>query len=104
MARISGVDLPREKRADIGLTYVYGIGRASALSILGKAGIDGSIRVKDRSVAWGGRPPCSQNARDETALARVKSASWRARDGRVKAMRAVEAHPAQAGESVTGRG
>ncbi|MEO6308452.1 MAG: 30S ribosomal protein S13 [Nitrospiraceae bacterium] len=49
MARISGVDLPREKRADIGLTYVYGIGRASALSILSKAGIDGAIRVKDLS-------------------------------------------------------
>jgi len=49
MARISGVDLPTEKRADIGLTYVYGIGRASALSILSKAGIDGSIRVKDLS-------------------------------------------------------
>jgi small subunit ribosomal protein S13 len=49
MARISGVDLPREKRVDIGLTYVYGIGRTSALSILEKAGIDGSIRVKDLS-------------------------------------------------------
>jgi small subunit ribosomal protein S13 len=49
MARISGVDLPREKRVDIGLTYVFGIGRASALSILSKAGIDGSIRVKDLS-------------------------------------------------------
>lgn len=49
MARISGVDLPREKRVDIGLTYVYGIGRASAISILRKAGIDGAIRVKDLS-------------------------------------------------------
>jgi small subunit ribosomal protein S13 len=49
MARISGVDLPREKRTDIGLTYVYGIGRTSALSILAKAGVDGSIRVKDLS-------------------------------------------------------
>ena len=49
MARISGVDLPREKRADIGLTYVYGIGRAGALAILEKAGIDGAIRVKDLS-------------------------------------------------------
>jgi small subunit ribosomal protein S13 len=49
MARIAGVDLPRDKRADIGLTYVYGIGRASALSILGMAGIDGAIRVKDLS-------------------------------------------------------
>jgi small subunit ribosomal protein S13 len=49
MARISGVDLPREKRVDIGLTYVYGIGRASALAILSKAGVDGAIRVKDLS-------------------------------------------------------
>lgn len=47
MARISGVDLPREKRADIGLTYVFGIGRTSAIDILKKAGIDGAIRVKD---------------------------------------------------------
>jgi small subunit ribosomal protein S13 len=47
MARIAGVDLPKDKRADIGLTYVYGIGRAAALEILDKAGIDGSIRVKD---------------------------------------------------------
>ena len=38
MARIAGVDLPKDKRADIGLTYVYGIGRAAALEILGKAG------------------------------------------------------------------
>ncbi|MCG3778982.1 MAG: 30S ribosomal protein S13 [Nitrospira sp.] len=47
MARISGVDLPKDKRVDIGLTYVYGIGRAAALKILGKARIDGAIRVKD---------------------------------------------------------
>ena len=49
MARIAGVDLPREKRVDIGLTYIFGIGRASALQILTKAGVDGSIRVKDLS-------------------------------------------------------
>ncbi len=49
MARISGVDLPKDKRIDIGLTYVFGIGRAAALAILKKAGIDGSIRVKDVS-------------------------------------------------------
>lgn len=49
MARIAGVDLPRDKRTDIGLTYIYGIGRASALQILKKAGIDGAIRVKDLS-------------------------------------------------------
>jgi small subunit ribosomal protein S13 len=47
MARISGIDLPREKRADIGLTYIFGIGRATAVQILKKAGVEGSIRVKD---------------------------------------------------------
>lgn len=47
MARIAGVDLPREKRIDVGLTYIYGIGRATAGQILKKAGVDGSIRVKD---------------------------------------------------------
>ena len=49
MARIAGVDLPRDKRIDIGLTYIYGIGRPSANAILEKAGIDPSIRVKDLS-------------------------------------------------------
>jgi small subunit ribosomal protein S13 len=49
MARIAGVDLPRDKRTDVGLTYIYGIGRTSALQILKKAGVDGAIRVKDLS-------------------------------------------------------
>lgn len=47
MARIAGIDLPREKRIEIGLTYIYGIGRKSALDILKKAEIDPDIRVKD---------------------------------------------------------
>ena len=47
MARISGVDLPRDKRIEIGLTYIYGIGRKSVKDILVKAGIDPDIRVKD---------------------------------------------------------
>ena len=47
MARIAGIDLPREKRIEIGLTYIYGIGRTSANEILAKAGIDPDIRVKD---------------------------------------------------------
>jgi len=47
MARIAGVDLPREKRIDIGLTYIYGIGRHTASLILSEAGIDPSVRVKD---------------------------------------------------------
>lgn len=49
MARIAGVDLPRGKRTDIGLTYIYGIGRAAATQILKEAGVDGAIRVKDLS-------------------------------------------------------
>lgn len=47
MARIAGIDLPREKRIEIGLTYIYGIGRKSAQDILKEAGVDGDIRVKD---------------------------------------------------------
>jgi small subunit ribosomal protein S13 len=47
MARIAGVDLPREKRVEIGLTYVYGIGRSSADKILEKTGINPDTRVKD---------------------------------------------------------
>ena len=47
MARISGVDLPREKRVDIGLTYIYGIGRASSNRILADAGVNPDTRVKD---------------------------------------------------------
>ncbi len=49
MARISGVDLPREKRIEIGLTYVYGIGRVRATKILAEAGVNPDIRVKDLS-------------------------------------------------------
>jgi len=47
MARISGVDLPRDKRIEIGLTYLFGIGRPSARKILQTTGIDPNIRVKD---------------------------------------------------------
>ena len=47
MARISGIDLPRDKRVEIGLTYIYGIGRASAQDIIAKSGIDANQRVRD---------------------------------------------------------
>ena len=47
MARIAGVDLPKEKRVEIGLTYIYGIGVASSNKILAKAGINPDTRVKD---------------------------------------------------------
>ena len=49
MARIAGVDLPRDKRVEIGLTYIYGIGLSSAQKILQQAQVDGGIRVKDLS-------------------------------------------------------
>ena len=47
MARIAGIDLPREKRIEIGLTYIFGIGRKSANDILKMAGVNPDIRVKD---------------------------------------------------------
>jgi small subunit ribosomal protein S13 len=47
MARISGIDLPKNKRGEIGLTYIYGIGRSTAQNILTKAGIDFNTKVQD---------------------------------------------------------
>ena len=47
MARIAGIDLPREKRVEIGLTYIFGIGRKSANDILKMAGVNPDTRVKD---------------------------------------------------------
>jgi small subunit ribosomal protein S13 len=51
MARISGIDLPKDKKVEIGLTYIFGIGRASAVEILEKAGIDANQRIRDLSDA-----------------------------------------------------
>ncbi|MBK1438606.1 30S ribosomal protein S13 [Parapedobacter sp. ISTM3] len=47
MARIAGIDLPKNKRGEIGLTYIYGIGRSTAQRILTKAGIDFDVKVQD---------------------------------------------------------
>jgi len=55
MARIAGVDLPREKRVEIGLTYIYGIGRKSANDILEKAQVSPDVRVKDLTEDEAGR-------------------------------------------------
>jgi small subunit ribosomal protein S13 len=49
MARLSGVDLPREKRLEVALTYIYGIGRTRALQTLASTGVSGDVRVKDLS-------------------------------------------------------
>ncbi len=51
MARIAGVDIPRQKRVEISLTYVYGIGRSTSQKILAKAGVNPDTRVKDLSEA-----------------------------------------------------
>ena len=55
MARIAGVDLPREKRVEIGLTYIYGIGRVTSKKLLVETGISPETRVKDLSDAEVGR-------------------------------------------------
>lgn len=55
MARIAGVDLPREKRVEIGLTYIFGIGRKSSNKILAEAGVNPDTRVKDLTEAEIGR-------------------------------------------------
>ncbi len=47
MARIAGIDLPRNKKSKVGLTYIFGIGRTTASEILEKAGVDGEKRIKD---------------------------------------------------------
>lgn len=49
MARIAGVDLPRDKRIEIGLTYIYGIGQTIAKEIIAQTGVDPDVRVKDLS-------------------------------------------------------
>ena len=47
MARLAGVDIPRDKRVEVALTYIYGVGRTRAMQTLGETGIDRNIRVKD---------------------------------------------------------
>ena len=51
MARIAGIDLPKDKRIEIGLTYIYGIGRTTAIKILAETGINPDTRVKDLTEA-----------------------------------------------------
>jgi small subunit ribosomal protein S13 len=51
MARISGVDLPRDKKVEIGLTYIFGIGKHNATDIIAKAGLDPSLKIRDLSDA-----------------------------------------------------
>jgi small subunit ribosomal protein S13 len=55
MPRIAGVDLPRDKRIEVGLTYIYGIGRTSALRILAQTGVDAGARVRELTEAESNR-------------------------------------------------
>lgn len=75
MARIAGVDLPNEKRVEIGLTYIYGIGRHTSNIILKETGIDPDIRVKDLSEEQIGkiREYMDKNLTTEGELRRVVS-------------------------------
>ncbi len=77
MARIAGIDLPRNKRGVIGLTYIYGVGRSRARYILEKAGVDESVAVQDwnddqlsniRSVISGGEFKVEGALRSETQM------------------------------------
>ena len=70
MARIAGIDLPKNKRGCIGLTYIYGIGRSGALSILEKAGVDPDIKVEEWTDEQQGaiRTVINENIKVEGAL------------------------------------
>jgi small subunit ribosomal protein S13 len=72
MARIAGVDLPREKRVEVGLTYVYGIGRSTARKILRETGVDPDTKVRDLAEGEVGaiRSYVDQNVRVEGDLRR----------------------------------
>ena len=72
MARIAGIDLPKDKRIEIGLTYIYGIGRSLSGTILEATGIDPNIRVRDISEAEAGklREYIDKNVRVEGDLRR----------------------------------
>ena len=74
MARIAGIDLPREKRVEIGLTYIYGIGRTSANKILAKAGINPDTRVKDLTRTM--RPSCVRSSATSTPWRVTCAATW----------------------------
>ena len=69
MARIAGIDLPKDKRVEIGLTYIYGIGRTSANKILAEAGINPDTRAK--------RPSCARSSATATLWRATSAVTWR---------------------------
>jgi small subunit ribosomal protein S13 len=79
MARIAGVDLPREKRVEVGLTYVYGIGRSTSRKILAEAGVDPNTKVRDLAEGEVGeiRSYVDQNVQVEGDLRREENQNIR---------------------------
>jgi small subunit ribosomal protein S13 len=79
MARIAGVDLPREKRVEVGLTYVYGIGRSTSRTILAETGVDPNTKVRDLAEGEVGeiRSYVDQNVQVEGDLRREENQNIR---------------------------
>jgi small subunit ribosomal protein S13 len=79
MARIAGVDLPREKRVEVGLTYVYGVGRSTAKKILEETGVDPDTKVRDLTDGEAGaiRTYVDQNLQVEGDLRREENQNIR---------------------------
>ena len=79
MARVAGVDLPREKRVEVGLTYVYGIGRTTAKRVLAETGIDPNTKVRDLTDGEAGliRTYVTQNVEVEGDLRREENQNVR---------------------------
>ena len=105
MARIAGVTLPAQKRIDIGLTYIYGIGHVTAKKIIKETGIDGSIRVKDLTEAQANklRDEVEKNFKVEGELRReVLSNIKRLKDvGAYRGTRHIKGLPARGQRSKT---
>jgi small subunit ribosomal protein S13 len=105
MARIAGVTLPAQKRTDIGLTYIYGIGHVTAKKIIAETGIDGAIRVKDLTEAQANklRDSVEKNFKVEGELRReVLSNIKRLKDvGAYRGTRHIKGLPARGQRSKT---
>ena len=102
MARIAGVDLPRDKRVEIGLTYIYGIGRTSATRILAQAGVNPDIRCRDLTDDDVKKIQCS-NRRDSDCRRRVLEERYALNIKRLQEIGCYRGIPSQKGLPVRGQ-
>ena len=121
MARLAGVDIPRDKRVEVALTYIYGVGRTRALKTLADTEISGEIRVKDLTTCTSCshvsnctrcpglaymegnmRGPSSQDCEKSFARTGVPSANMLAKKRQAANLVQIRAIPTSAGASVTG--